>query len=315
MKISSNIRSLRLKNKLSQERLGALLNVSGQAVSKWEQGITSPDISLLPSLAQCFGVTIDSLFEGMNERRYPGYGSDRNEMVALYCNSDGTEEDFSRAEASIGKVILENKATTEDYVNYGLLYHVRTRRDADMALHYYRLAIEKGNDKRDLQWMSAHQAITNLLHYLGRIDEAVSEHQYWCEMEPNCAWAHVSYAYALQNAGRLEDAEVETQKALELDADDINALDVAGTICRLRGKYDEAISYWDREFACDPTQLSCLFEKASMLESVNRLDEAISQYGKILEQLEKLGYNMELEGAYLRQKIEELCNRGKDFAF
>lgn len=38
MTISDNIRSLRLKKRLSQEKLEELLNVSGQAVSKWEQG-------------------------------------------------------------------------------------------------------------------------------------------------------------------------------------------------------------------------------------------------------------------------------------
>ena len=306
MMISHNIRSLRLKNKLSQEGLGALLNVSGQAVSKWEQGITSPDISLLPTIAQCFGVTIDSLFEGMDERRFPGYGNENNELVALYLNSNGSEEDFSRATSSIGKAILENRAATEDYVNYGLLYHVRARRDADLALHYYHLAIEKGNDCRDLQWMTAHQQITNLLNYLGRSKEAVSEHQLWCQTEPDCAWAHVSYAYALQCAGCLEKADAEIQKALLLDAGDINALDMAGSICRLQGKYDDAISHWDRAFACNPTQLSCLFEKADLLEAIGRIDEAIAQYNEILIQLEKLGYNMELEGVYLRQKIEEL---------
>ncbi len=48
MAINKNIRMFRLKNHLSQEALGELLGVSAQAVSKWEQGITSPDISLLP---------------------------------------------------------------------------------------------------------------------------------------------------------------------------------------------------------------------------------------------------------------------------
>lgn len=38
--INDNIRTLRLKKRLSQERLGELLGVSGQAVSKWEQGVS-----------------------------------------------------------------------------------------------------------------------------------------------------------------------------------------------------------------------------------------------------------------------------------
>ena len=38
MIISDNIRNLRLQKNVSQEKLGELLGISGQAVSKWEQG-------------------------------------------------------------------------------------------------------------------------------------------------------------------------------------------------------------------------------------------------------------------------------------
>ena len=72
MTMGMKIKDLRLQNRLSQEKLGELLGVSAQAVSKWEQGITSPDISLIPGLADCFGVTNDSLFQGMSTKRYPG---------------------------------------------------------------------------------------------------------------------------------------------------------------------------------------------------------------------------------------------------
>ena len=77
MTMNENIKTLRLQKRLSQEALGELLGVSAQAVSKWEQGITSPDISLLPIMAECFGVTIDSLFQGVPKRKYPGYGTER----------------------------------------------------------------------------------------------------------------------------------------------------------------------------------------------------------------------------------------------
>lgn len=62
MAINDNIRKLRLQKHMTQEELREYLGISGQAVSKWEQGITLPDISLLSVLAGCFGATIDSLF-------------------------------------------------------------------------------------------------------------------------------------------------------------------------------------------------------------------------------------------------------------
>lgn len=62
MKIGSNIRTLRQRKGMTQEQIAAHLGVSYQAVSKWETGANTPDISLLPDLAALFEVTIDALF-------------------------------------------------------------------------------------------------------------------------------------------------------------------------------------------------------------------------------------------------------------
>ena len=47
---------------LTQEGLAQKLGVTNQAVSKWESGLSCPDIALLPQLADLFGITIDELF-------------------------------------------------------------------------------------------------------------------------------------------------------------------------------------------------------------------------------------------------------------
>ena len=47
---------------LTQEELAERVGVSTQAVSKWEQQLSCPDILLLPELAKIFGITIDELF-------------------------------------------------------------------------------------------------------------------------------------------------------------------------------------------------------------------------------------------------------------
>lgn len=61
IKIGENIAYYRKKKGLTQEELGELLNISGQAVSKWENGGV-PDVYLLPEIAKVFDVSIDSLF-------------------------------------------------------------------------------------------------------------------------------------------------------------------------------------------------------------------------------------------------------------
>ncbi len=49
---------------MKQEELAEKLGISAQAVSKWENDQTCPDISLLPTLAKIFSVTVDELLSG-----------------------------------------------------------------------------------------------------------------------------------------------------------------------------------------------------------------------------------------------------------
>lgn len=60
-KVGIKIASLRKSNGYSQEKLSELLHISPQAISKWENGHTLPETSLLPVLAQIFDCTIDHI--------------------------------------------------------------------------------------------------------------------------------------------------------------------------------------------------------------------------------------------------------------
>lgn len=62
--LGRRIAHLRLAKTATQERLAKELNVSPQAVSKWENDINYPDISLLPDLARFLGVSVDELLSG-----------------------------------------------------------------------------------------------------------------------------------------------------------------------------------------------------------------------------------------------------------
>lgn len=67
--IARNITELRKQRGITQEGLAASLNISPQAVSKWETGISQPDTQTLPLIADYFGVSVDYLFYG-NEYAY-----------------------------------------------------------------------------------------------------------------------------------------------------------------------------------------------------------------------------------------------------
>ncbi len=63
LKIGEKIKSKRRERELTQEELANILFVSKAAVSKWENGESYPDITLLPKIAQLFHITIDELFD------------------------------------------------------------------------------------------------------------------------------------------------------------------------------------------------------------------------------------------------------------
>ena len=61
MNIGNKISDLRKRNNITQDALAEILHVSPQAISKWERGVTNPDLSLIPQLAKIFHVSSDEL--------------------------------------------------------------------------------------------------------------------------------------------------------------------------------------------------------------------------------------------------------------
>ena len=59
--IGTTISAFRKKNRLTQAELAEKLNISNKTISKWENGQGYPDITHLPMLAKCFGISIDDL--------------------------------------------------------------------------------------------------------------------------------------------------------------------------------------------------------------------------------------------------------------
>ena len=56
---------------MTQKDFARMLNITDKAVSKWERGISCPDISLLPSVADILGVTIHELLNGEQSNTEP----------------------------------------------------------------------------------------------------------------------------------------------------------------------------------------------------------------------------------------------------
>ena len=63
MELKNKLKELRVAHGMTQESVADRLGVSSQTVSKWERGLLSPDIALLPKIALLFKCSIDSLFD------------------------------------------------------------------------------------------------------------------------------------------------------------------------------------------------------------------------------------------------------------
>lgn len=90
-RFADNIKHLRESKNVSQEKMAQALNVSFQAVSKWETGKSLPDITLLPLISRYFGITIDELL--MTEQLDEKLLLEQYETEAERCQREGLAAD------------------------------------------------------------------------------------------------------------------------------------------------------------------------------------------------------------------------------
>lgn len=88
IKTGSLIRSLRLRQGMTQLALAERLGVSDKAVSKWERGGGAPDIALLPALAEVLGVSARALLRGELEENDKTNG-DLKKLLFYRCPGCG----------------------------------------------------------------------------------------------------------------------------------------------------------------------------------------------------------------------------------
>ena len=122
MSLGDQIKALRKAQKMTQEQLAEYLNVSSQAVSKWETGASSPDVDTLPKLALLFHTSMDELFE-FDQTKV------RQEVDALVRQSVPLRAEPERAEAFYRQA-LERYPNNEILLNC-LLMSIPNERSAE----------------------------------------------------------------------------------------------------------------------------------------------------------------------------------------
>lgn len=109
--IGNRIAKFRKAKAMTQEDLANQLGVSSQAVSKWENDASCPDISLLPQLCKVLGVTTDELLTGKNDevKLVPAEQRKPLEQLTMRIKVDSAQGDKVRVNLpmSLVKVGLE----------------------------------------------------------------------------------------------------------------------------------------------------------------------------------------------------------------
>lgn len=107
MTIGQKLKEIRKRFGLSQEQLAEVINVSRQAITKWENDGGLPDVTNLQELSKVFGVTVDYLL------------NDENQLPALSMKKVLDKEKYTSKLSSYGEILKEY--FDESYEIYNLI--------------------------------------------------------------------------------------------------------------------------------------------------------------------------------------------------
>lgn len=135
--IGDKIRELRKSRGITQEQLAESIGISFQAVSKWENHIALPDITLVPALANYFNVTCDELF-GINIMETEG------KIASIYLEA----AEYRESDPAKSRMILEEgleRYPDNDILLNNLLYVIDYTANPDETIRLASRLIDKTN--------------------------------------------------------------------------------------------------------------------------------------------------------------------------
>ena len=173
IKLNENIKKYRQQKNMTQSQLADVFNVSEQAISRWENGNTYPDITLLPAIADYFHVTIDELM-GMES-----YKDEREiEKVFEQCRENDRKGHVHKS------VKLLKEAAKKYPTNFTILMHLvkelnfeytddnaKEHDNCEMVIDIASRVLNECTDRQICNSVINEKIIA--LRKLGRIDEAI----------------------------------------------------------------------------------------------------------------------------------------------
>lgn len=138
IKLSEKIKSLRKQKNISQEVLANYLGVSFQSVSKWENGNTMPDVTMIPAIASFFGVSTDELFD------FNLLEMEKQVDAICYESWKYRENDIARSERILREGL--QRFPGNDIILNNLLYTLDYKTRSDEVISLCKTLIESTKD-------------------------------------------------------------------------------------------------------------------------------------------------------------------------
>ncbi len=117
MEVKEILKNLREKNNLTQEQMAQKLNITRQAISRWETGETQPDTQMLKILSKEFDVSINTLLGSPRQLFCQCCGMPLSEDSMISKEADGQfNEDYCKWCYSDGDFTYKTKDSLLDYL-------------------------------------------------------------------------------------------------------------------------------------------------------------------------------------------------------
>ena len=279
MELGKKIRQLRFKAGLTQEQLAEKLGIGAQSVSKWENAVAMPDITLLPILAEIFGVSIDDLFDLTAEQRFNRI---ENRMDA---EEELPAEIFSEFEDYLKAMLREEKHKSRATELIAYLYWHRMHSYAQKVRRYAKEAIEAAPGKKGCQWMlqmaEGHAAWDwNISNHA----QAIAFYKKLAANNPDCPSPLFYLIDNLLADRRADEAEEALQKLGKMKDVDPAVVQVYRAHVAL-ARYDEktADAIVEDLLKTEPDSFACLFEAAQYYAKKSDYEKAIGLYERSFE--------------------------------
>ena len=283
---SKNLRQLRTAKKMTQEQTAEALDVSSQAVSRWECGTSQPDIAMLPRIARLYGVTIDDLYRE-SSATYENYA----QRLASVFEATLQPEDFLNADREFRKL---SSPTPQDLRHYGILYQNMMYVCIGKARELFDRVLSAGPAPDPAAYWSTRRQKGYFLWEIGKNQENIDEFLPLVEDGSTELQDWICLIQAYSFAEDYDTAWHWTKLANARFPETATLHIFTGDLLRAMKRYDEAFPHWYRARELEPDWLDAAWSIAECHEELCHFDQAAAAYETISNELLRLGFTEEI---------------------